>query len=73
MVILIQSRSEFVGGDARLCQDRPQEAGPDRLAGVHGDRDAATTLWVPELRVGASLSHDLPSELATTSRETDCS
>ena len=68
MVILSQGRSEFVGGDARLCQDRPQEAGADRLAGVQGDRDAATTLWVPELRVGASLSHDFPSKLPKRSQ-----
>ncbi len=66
LVILAQGRSEFIGGNSRLSQDRLQDAGSDRLAGVQGDRDSATTLWVPQLHVGASLSHDFPSKLPST-------
>jgi hypothetical protein len=60
--ILSQGSAELVGRDAGLGEDRPEQARPDRLAGVERDGHPAAASWVTELGVRSLLGDNNPSE-----------
>ncbi len=60
--MLSQLRPEVVVGQVGLARDRPEEARPDRLAGVEGDGHPSGLVRVLELGVRPLLDNEDPAE-----------
>jgi hypothetical protein len=67
--ILLQDAPQFVHVDAGLLEDRLRQSRAEDLAGVHGNRDPAASLRVPQLDVRTALDDDRPSQTLEPSDE----
>lgn len=65
--ILSQRRPQFLHGDARLAQDRAEQAGPNRLPRVQRHSHPATAAGVLKLRMRPFLDDNHPAVLAERS------